>query len=217
MTEKEYKIHCSRCTGETSHQKLFDEYVGERKWLIDAEHDAWFYDGYQYTLFKCAGCSNVVLRKAYECSEIDPRDYDDSYITWHPPKAIKQPQKWYRKLPKGEQELLNEVLISMNTSCFTVSAMGLRAILDMFIVRSVGDSGSFKAKLNKMVTQGFLSARQVEIIEPVLNLGSAASHRGYTPDSESIQYTFDVIENLLHQDIMGSNVPLGVSNAPKRN
>jgi len=217
MSEKKYNVECSRCSRETSHEMLFDQYVGEREWLINAEYGAWFTDGYQYTLFKCAGCSNVVLRKAYQCSEIDPLDYNDSYVTWHPPKAIKQPKNWFKKLPNGESELLNEVLISMNSSCFTISAMGLRALLDMFIVRSVGDSGSFKAKLKKMVNQGFLSARQVEIIEPVLNLGNAASHRGYTPDSESIRYTYDVIENLLHQDIMGANVPSGVTNAPKRN
>lgn len=60
--------------------------------------------------------------------------------------------------------------------------------------------------LEQLVTIGSLSAAQLYQIEPALEAGSAAAHRGFAPSSETVTFVLDVVELLLHQDLLGSQV-----------
>ena len=220
MSQKIISVKCSNCSRNTNHQIIFNESVTEREELLSQEYNAWYSDGYRYTLFKCLGCKNIVMRKIFESSDLCPEDYqgDASYITWHPPVKLRTEPKWTRSrhIPGEERELNSEILVALNSSCYSLAAMGMRALLDMFMNRKVGDKGYFKNKINAMVSGGFLSKSQENIIVPAIDVGSAASHRGHVPDLETLTFVMDVIDTLLQQDAMASDVSAIKSKTPIR-
>ena len=220
MSRKVSSVKCSNCSRDTDHQLIFDESVTEREFLLDQEYNAWHSDGHRYTLFKCLGCKNIVMRKIFQSTDIFPEDYqgDTTYITWHPPVKLRPEPKWIRSkyISREEREMNSEILVALNSSCHSLAAMGMRALLDMFMTRRVGDKGSFNKKIIAMVSCGFISKSQEEIIVSAIDVGSAASHRGHIPDLKTLTFVMDVIDTLLQQDVMTSDVPTIKSKTPIR-
>jgi hypothetical protein len=79
----------------------------------------------------------------------------------------------------------------------TLAAIGIRTITDMVAVDKVGDKPTFKAKLDGLQDEGWLSSQNREVLEAVVDVGSAAAHRGHRPTTEKLNYAMDIIENLL--------------------
>jgi hypothetical protein len=69
--------------------------------------------------------------------------------------------------------------------------------MDLVIVDKVGDVGTFAQKLEELEKQGFVGTQNRLFLDAALDAGSAAAHRGYTPESEDINHVMDIIENLL--------------------
>ena len=71
------------------------------------------------------------------------------------------------------------------------------------------------------IIQRFIEAQARQIadalIEQALDTGSAASHRGYKPTKEVIDYVMNVIELLLHQEILSAQTSSIKSVVPQRN
>ena len=76
--------------------------------------------------------------------------------------------------------------------------MGARALIDMVMVDQVGDSGSFGQNLKQLHDGGFVSVRNREFLDAAFDAGSAAAHRGHTPDVYEVNAVMDIVENLLH-------------------
>lgn len=145
-------------------------------------------------------------------------DNEPCYNTWYPPLASRQTPDWHKQLPDAERRLISEVYVALHARSFSLATMGVRALLDMYIVRKVGDVGSFEKKLKMLQERGFLSAAQLVQIEPALNAGHAAAHRGYSPPEETVGFALDVVEVLLHQDLLGNRseqVGAGIPQKPK--
>ena len=94
--------------------------------------------------------------------------------------------------------------------------MGLRAVLDMYIVDKIGDSGTFKEKLHKLKEEGHLSLLQLQQVEPALEAGSAAAHRGFEPSEEVVYFVLNVVESLLQQDVRQASIDAVKNATPKR-
>jgi hypothetical protein len=94
--------------------------------------------------------------------------------------------------------------------------MGARTLLDMFIVEKVGDTGTFKDKLQKLVDGNYISSISRDLLEIALEYGNATVHRNYQPDKEEINGVLDIIENLLHTEALKDKTKELKKNAPKR-
>lgn len=75
--------------------------------------------------------------------------------------------------------------------------VGARTLVDMLMVEKVGDVGTFKEKLKKLVTAGFVSASNQEVLEAALDAGNAAAHRGHRPKASEVSAVMDIVESLL--------------------
>lgn len=75
--------------------------------------------------------------------------------------------------------------------------MGLRALMDELMNNTVGDIGGFEAKVKKMIADGFLSKFQKEVLDPTLELGHAAIHRGHQPSGNQIDAALGIVQGLL--------------------
>lgn len=220
MTEKTETLHCSRCLGLTKHTVLIQRDTENRD-DIDDEGHAIGSSGVVWVLYECQGCENVVLRRRLWHSDMQPGESETeaSYNTWYPPLVERPIPNWHRDLPNPEYRLSSEIYIALHAEALSLAMMGIRALLDMYIVRKIGDVGPFKEKLKRLQERGFLSAAQLVQIEPTLSAGHAAVHRGFSPSKETVAFTLDVVEALLHQDLLGTRseeIGAGIPQKTKR-
>jgi hypothetical protein len=69
--------------------------------------------------------------------------------------------------------------------------------MDLLLVEFVGDVGGFDKKLQGLEKTGAIGANQRQYLAAALDAGSAASHRGFSPDPESLNHVLDIVENVL--------------------
>ena len=92
---------------------------------------------------------------------------------------------------------MTEIYKALAADSRRLAAMGARTVIDMFATDKVGDVGGFKRKLSKLVQEGYLVQTQSDVLEAVLEVGNAASHRGHCPSIEHMNAVMDIVENLL--------------------
>jgi hypothetical protein len=80
--------------------------------------------------------------------------------------------------------------------------MGARALIDAVIQRSIGDQRDFGVGLKGLVEGGLISQRNKEIIEAAVDVGHASAHRGYRPTSDDVNVVIDIVENLIHNELL---------------
>jgi hypothetical protein len=93
--------------------------------------------------------------------------------------------------------VLDEIYRSLDANNSRLPMMGARTIVDMVMVEKVGDLGSFAAGLKALEKEGFVSPKNREVLEAVLDAGSAAAHRGHAAKMENVNTTMDIVENML--------------------
>jgi hypothetical protein len=185
--------HCNNCLRETKHIVLYER----------EKQDVFFEQGHEIewrtltSVLECGGCESVALRKSVYCTE------DESeVVSIFPPAVSRQKPRWHDSLPEEYQSLLIEVYAALHADSRMLVLMGARALIDVFMTRNIGDIGSFQKKLAGLVTEGFLSVRDSEMIDSAVDAGSAAAHRGHFPTSNSAASVLDIVENLLHKEVL---------------
>ena len=163
-----------------------------------------------FRMLKCAGCNNVSLQHTSWCSEdFGPDGRPEVYTTYFPPAISRTEPSWTLDLewfgtPADEYiaKLLREIYSAMHNDSRKLVVMGVRALLEHVMVSAVGDAGSFKGNLDAYQNAGFLSPKQREIIEPILEAGHATIHRGYNPIADDVRTVVDIAEGLIETTIV---------------
>jgi Domain of unknown function (DUF4145) len=93
--------------------------------------------------------------------------------------------------------LLDEIYSATNDRQFRLLAMGVRTALDYVMMHIVGDLGSFEKKLSAMVERGHLSEDRKQMLEIVIDAGSAAAHRGFKPPRQLLLHMVSAMEDLI--------------------
>ncbi|MBV9554775.1 MAG: DUF4145 domain-containing protein [Alphaproteobacteria bacterium] len=101
---------------------------------------------------------------------------------------------------------MREIYTAVENGLSTLAAMGIRTVLEMTMIDKVGDQGNFKKNLDAFHKAGYLSVRQYQIVDNILEAGHAAAHRGWTPSVEDIQTLLGITESTiesshLHEDL----------------
>ena len=204
------RVHCNTCGDKTKHDVLLMR-TQEGSEPYDDQISIWWTT--VYTLYECRGCEAVCLKREYFFSEWNP---GDSQIEFFPPAVMRDPPTWSNRLPEAEQQLLVEVYRAIAANSRRLALMGARALVDMFIVRTIGDEGGFGAKLGRLQTDGYISKFNREVLEAALEAGNASAHRGYNPTSAQLDTVMDIVENLLQAQLLHSDAQQLSSAVPKR-
>jgi hypothetical protein len=93
--------------------------------------------------------------------------------------------------------LLDEIYIALHADSRRLALMGARAVLDIVLLDKVGDVGTFAKKLEQLEEQGLVARRNREFLATAIDAGSAAAHRGFRPNEETLAHVMDIVENLL--------------------
>lgn len=106
-------------------------------------------------------------------------------------------RSWIGALPDALHALMQEIYLALDSGLRALTAMGVRAAIDMTCNDLVGDVGGFEAKLKELVSLGHVSQLQRETLSAVINMGHASAHRGHIPALADIASIVDILERLL--------------------
>ena len=175
-------------------------------------HDSEMVDPYQgievswtttYSMLECRGCEEVSLCRTTWCSEDHPMDGPSPSI-YFPPRVSRRKPAWVDRLPVPDEYegLLDEVYVALHADSRRLAAMGARALIDAYITRRVGDQGSFAKGLRKLVETKYISETQREIVDAAVDAGNASAHRAHCPSANDINVVIDIVENLIHNELL---------------
>jgi hypothetical protein len=186
------RVHCNSCQRKTLHELLCETNEEEVP-------DPSFPDLKARTKFEvlqCCGCKEVVLRRSVE----EDIPFDEPMVAYFPPLVSRRPPVWLhlRAFPRELRSVFEEIYRSLDANNRLLPMMGARTLIDMLMVEKVGDLGTFDEKLKKLEALGVISLRNREVLAAALDVGSAAAHRGHTPNSDDVNAVMDIVENLLH-------------------
>lgn len=199
------KAHCNVCQGERNHLVV---HCHDKKWKEQfADDPPMFIDGLdRFELLRCAGCDRITLRHTSWFSEqTDDHDRLVPTISYYPPATFRRQPRWLSGMEGllfiGKSafvpRLINEIYTALHGDCLSLAGMGVRALLERVMIDRVGDHSSFTANLKAFQEEGFIAARQKEILEATLDVGHASIHRGYVPTRDDIRLTLDITENVI--------------------
>ncbi len=202
------QAHCNKCLGERRHEvlhkekELWDDDVGppENPGALT------IHGGNTYEMLKCCGCGHITLRHKHWFSEdTDFRGQPIVHVVYYPPAISRQQPEWLSGLDsflandneRLAAELLKEVYVALQNGSRRLAAMGIRALIERIMIDAVGDNGSFTSNLAAFQGKGFISERQRQTLETILEAGHAAMHRAYNPAPDDINTLVDIAESIV--------------------
>jgi len=153
-----------------------------------------------YQLLECKGCDEVKLKITSSSS-----DYE-TYVQFHPAATLRPRPNWLsdfylealsNNFYQTLIELLNEVYKALQNGMPRLAVMGIRALLEAIMVDKIGDKGGFAKNVAALAAAGHIGEKQKGRILAVLDVGSAAMHRGYAPRVEDVVPLLNLTENLV--------------------
>ena len=191
--EKAIRVHCNSCGRETKHaircayttvQEDFIKEAGENGIAFEVKES--------FETLQCLGCEEIAVRQSLEHEA-----YGVVAPQFYPPRISRRTPPWKDKLPQIILAVVDEVYRALQADSPILATMGARTIIDLVILDKVGDVGTFGEKLEALEGQGYVGRRNREFISAALETGSAAAHRGISPNIDDLNRVMDIVESLL--------------------
>jgi hypothetical protein len=110
--------------------------------------------------------------------------------------------------------LMREIYAGLDHGLLALPLMGARAAFDRAMFLLIGDPpGGFRGKLTKLKVERRLSDREIGILEPMIDAGSAAAHRGVIPSADIVRQVVDKVEHVLRDWFVRDQAALTVKAA----
>lgn len=151
------------------------------------------------------------------CSEDDPQD-GPGPATCFPPRISRRKPAWIDRHDVADEyvELLDEVYVALHADSARLAMMGARALIDVVIRRSVGDQDNFGKGLDALADKELVSNRDREIIKAAIDAGHASAHRGHKPSSNDVNVVIDIVERMIHAEILAEQAEALKKTTPQR-
>jgi len=187
-------VHCNQCLGQTRHEVIASRTITQN----EGNHEySWVTWTTTSTMLECRGCGSIILRRRVISHDVD---WDET--SFYPPPVSRQMPSWVHGLPEDLKSLVKEIYVALHANSRRLAVMGSRALVDLFLNRTLGDIGGFEVKLNKLVEDGYLSQKNRDVLDAALDAGHAVIHRGHDPKVEDVNIVFDIVENLLQTIVL---------------
>jgi Domain of unknown function (DUF4145) len=174
---------CSHCLRET-HQNVLH--------LITQVLDDWV-SAEVYKLLECAGCHNISMANYSFYDGVFRECYRKRY---YPSPAMRKAPSWRSELPLGAG-LFDEIYEAVGGGQHRLAVMGIRALLEQVMISEVSDHGTFEKNMNAFCEQGYISTRQRDAMNAILDAGHATTHRRFNPNKGDVSTALDITENIL--------------------
>ncbi len=197
------RIHCNGCGQQTRHELLHE---AKQEFHEEIEGQYPFDATTTYRTLMCLGCESVTLRRTHRHSEMGHDEGPDT--TYYPPRVSRKLPSWLDRLDFDDARLMKEVYTALHADSRSLAMMGARAMFDAFIRRNncEAQKGGFAASLQKLLDEGFITKHDLPLIEAAIDAGNASAHRGHRPKREHLELVMNLLENLLHQELLRPEV-----------
>jgi hypothetical protein len=176
----------------------------------DSDDDVQWWQNYR--IIKCGGCNNVQLQIVSNFSEDYEHWYDedgrasmvlvDRFAYW-PPLTKRPKPEWFKSLEHRDDLLsaiLSETYQALDNDMPIAAAITMRTAFDRATeLIGIDPKETFKDKMTSLVTNGEIAPKDLEVLNPLIEAGSAAAHRGWTPTSDELTTMVLILEALLHR------------------
>ena len=209
--EKEY---CQKCKTKTNVEVLYKEMeraIGEGYKSIGNKSVEKFFcvKIVEWSIYKCKGCEE----RTFKIKEYIPRGHEKTReemletpmtMEFYHPNISKKIPEWIFELDYEMEliKIISETYRAFNENLYILSSIGIRTIIDSYFQLHKIEEGSFKKNLEKLYSNRIISEVEKKIIKEVIDVGSAAAHRGFEPTKEVIEEMFSVLERLLSTDLL---------------
>jgi len=190
VTEVPTKAPCNRCGLETQQVILYAREVSDPDQSESEQDDLDSCWVDKYSVLECRGCNSISIRHESHIGV-------EEQLNYYPPRVARRLPLWLGSVPIRIRFMVHETYWALAAGCPSLATMGARTVLDLVFLKVVGDVGPFWAKLEAMQSSGYISRRQREHLERVLDAGNAAAHRGFAPSADLVNQMMDIVEHLL--------------------
>jgi len=220
MTQDVIKAHCPRCAGERNcsvHGALDEPW----EWT-DGRHST---DGQvDHRLLKCMGCETVFYwRSSWDSEDWDGRIgingveeiYHPVTVTTYPsPEKKDDRPDWIWNVSSIDPQLasiLTQIYDAYDTGALILAAVGLRTALDRTTEFLKIDPGfSLERKVKGLLDKGFIGETEANILATVVDAGSAAAHRGWSPDGTEFWTLLTALEQFIRRTVVSGQIALEI-------
>ena len=182
-------------------------------------------------ILECCGCERTYFRRDYWFSEWEtigtdpisgePRLEGGVETAYWPAPVRRQRPNWLDRIEGSERELgmlLGEMYTALDNDLRVLAAIAARTVFDRASqLLGVNPAIGFKEKLNSLGANGRISFHEEEILQVLVDAGSAAAHRGWRPSVDELNTMVDVVESFLHRSfVVGDGIEKLKASVPAR-
>jgi Domain of unknown function (DUF4145) len=208
-SDKIIKGHCPDCRG-TRNAFVRGKHVVH--WS-DPDPDTPVSSSDTRMILECCGCSRVYFRRDFWFSEwnsIGQNKYtgelemeNNVETTYYPAETRRDPPNWVIDVKAADNTLgllLDELYSSLNNGLHVLAAIGMRTAFDRASeLLGVSPSLRFNKKLDELVTIGKIGKDERTTLDVLIDPGSAAAHRGWSPKAKELETMMQIVEAFLHR------------------
>jgi hypothetical protein len=149
---------------------------------------------------KSIGWVNSRINPSYEPKKLR-RAEDDSEATVAPLAIALAPEateigRYNDRIPMSIRDLMIEIDTAVQNRLYKLAAMGIRTTLENIMKEKIGDH-PFARLVEEFQKRGYLSTRQAESLNSIIEAGHAVIHRAWQPNDEDISLLLDVTDTLI--------------------
>jgi uncharacterized protein DUF4145 len=147
------------------------------------------------------------MRRGSYAAKLTGDPYSEEHfeeISYYPSRIARRTPDWindrevlFYLLEVPVIPLMQEVYRAVYNESRRLAAMSIRASLEILMIDKVGDQGSFKANVDALQQEGYLSVRQSLTLASILEAGHATIHRGWVPTHKDITTLLDITESII--------------------
>lgn len=222
------QAHCPTCDGERTCERHGHVYM-PWDWTDRVSGNS-VSGGIDHSLLECRGCRTVFYEKSEWNSEdidwwidhegVQQGDHPREKSTYPRPETKSKPP-WLGRIEAADETLatiLKEMYLALDSRAYILAAIGLRTTLDRATeVLGIEPGLTFEQKLNKLAAGGWIGPTERDVLAIVTDAGSAAAHRGWSPDEAALTALVSALEIFLQRAFIVDKEALRArSNIPGR-
>lgn len=155
-------------------------------------------NSHKYETLQCRGCDRISFKETQEYENMEPT------IQYYPPPISRRRPMWsqlmsfiYSEETRRFEDLLEEIYAATQNGLPRLSLMGIRAVFEQMMIIKVGDNGNFSKNLTSFADAGYISVKQHDTIQKILDARHAVTHRDdFRPTKEDLNIALDVMEGI---------------------
>ncbi len=194
---EEFSVPCVRCDIETKHEVVASVDITE---VYDfGQITEWT----SYQIVRCRGCDTHSFRRSNTSTEDVVQDFlGETYqaleVDVYPPRlAGRRKLRNSLYLPAKVKKIYNETHTALSSDLPMLAGVGIRSLVEAVCQEKEAKGKDLKAKIEDLVTQGFLTPSGAEILQKLRLMGNETVHEMKRHNTRKLGIAFDVVEHLL--------------------